>query len=440
MNSCHLFILSQLLIANAQDETCLLQTKVSAQTRQGGKDDEFEEIGDLKLGDKVPVFEIDLDQPPEKRFQEVAKHFKPEFLKFYRAFANNSAAFKVQQMSTQFRGPEDPEAMAEMGGVAEVLGVPVMHIQSHQLHGPFQPMKGPYFTMLNAQGKTLPTEERLLKLMLDPKLLKKMPSVGCTGILAKDSKDGSVWHARNLDVGFAHWLQPMTYNAIFKKGGAELYTANVVFPSQQILTGIRRGPNGYAYEYNTRFNDNMMDTQALMANLFFQKRPLSSWTIRKGFESNNTYESFLETVSKTPFPNKEYAIVSGVKKGAVIARDPEGIAYTMEIDDKNPFIVMTNFDYKIKDPKEWIPKYREEGVSQRVRVQKMLKGKQITPELLKKVLADQDVMADGTIYSSLINVEHNSFQSSLPNCNKCHCDSDDGEGCDDDGVSRGFIS
>ena len=69
----------------------------------------------------------------------------------------------------------------------------------------------------------------------------------CTGIIARNEADGTVYHARNLDFSFAKYLQAMTYNAVFVRGGKELFTAQMVAAYQQILTGIRRGSDGYRW-------------------------------------------------------------------------------------------------------------------------------------------------------------------------------------------------
>jgi len=47
----------------------------------------------------------------------------------------------------------------------------------------------------------------------------------CTGILAINSEDGTVYHGRNLDFSPADALNKLLYIGVFKKGGKEIFRA-----------------------------------------------------------------------------------------------------------------------------------------------------------------------------------------------------------------------
>ena len=48
---------------------------------------------------------------------------------------------------------------------------------------------------------------------------------GCTGIIARNSQDGTVYHARNQDFSPAPILRDLVFNGVFTKGGEEVRSA-----------------------------------------------------------------------------------------------------------------------------------------------------------------------------------------------------------------------
>lgn len=413
------------------DESCLLQTSSSVR-RHSGVEERKRGSGELgntaylavaqKNARPVPTFEINLDDPPADRFIQVAHRFKKQFYKFFNEFGNNSGALAMAQGSSMMRHAEDPELQAEVEGVAKAIGLPAYYIQQQQLAFPLQEMKGPFFSYLHKMNLSLPSDETMLKTASSPQFLKMFPSFGCTGIIARDENDGTVWHARNLDLGFQHWIQNLTYNAIFKKGGKEIFTGQMIFPLQQIGTGMRRGPNGYSYEFNARYGDTAMDSKTLMTNLYHERRKPGGWIARKILENTDNYEDAVKAFSNTPIPGREYAIISGVKNGVILAREPDSVAYTMDL-GKNRYILMTNFDYLYNDPKEWF--MWEKEVSRRERAQRILnESKVITPALLQEVITDEQVQIGATVFQAMMSVQHNTYNTTLPHCPGCDCEKD----------------
>jgi N-acylethanolamine-hydrolysing acid amidase len=371
----------------------------------------------------VEEFEINLDSPPELRFLEVSQRFRDQFLKIHDAMMNNSGAQHMAQSTVWLRGDEEPEQMAELRGISKATGVPDFYLQFINLNYPLQTLKGPFFSYLHYQNpeKPLPTETELAKFMTSPDLLKNIHAFGCTSILARDDEDGTVWHARNFDYGYSQFSQNLTYNAVFTKGGKEVYTAQLTFPQNLPLTAIRRGPNGYSWNLNTRYCDNIFDSMEVMKQVFQEKRNLSGWVARKILENTDNYEDAVKAFSETPYPNPEFNIISGVRKGTILARRPEGLAYKLDLDKNHSYVLVTNFDHVYNDPKEWLFDTRSEGVSGRVRAETLLNASRskIIPEYLLQVLNDNDVIANTTIYQALINVEHGYFNSTHPHCRNC---------------------
>jgi hypothetical protein len=430
-----LFVLISISRASTEgqvsDESCLLQTSSSVH-RHSGVEERTRGGGELgsaaylaveqKNARPVPTFEINLDDPPADRFTHVARRFKKQYYKFYNEFGNSTGALNMALGSSLMRGPEDPELQAEAEGVAKALGIPAYYIQQQQLAFPLQEMKGPFFTYLHKMNMSIPSDETMLKTVASPQFLKMFPAFGCTGIIARDDNDGTIWHARNLDIGFQHWIQNLTYNAVFKKGGKEIFTGQMIFPLQQVGTGMRRGPNGYAYEFNARYGDTAMDSKSLMLNLYKEKRKPGGWIARKILENNDNYEDAVKAFSDTPLPGKEYAILSGANDGVILARNADSVAYKMDL-GKNRYILMTNFDYLYNDPKENI--MWEKEVSRREKAQRILNAsKVITPALLQQVITDDQVQIGATIFQAMMSVKHGVYNSTLPRCPGCDCEAD----------------
>merc|ERR1712072_1042742 len=145
----------------------------------------------------------------------------------------------------------------------------------------------------------------------------------------------------------------MTYTAIFKKGGEEIFRAQTMAGYASILTGMRKGPNGYTIEINTRFVDHVGGNKEMIKNVFTNKITPSGFLKRKIMEDHDNYEDAVEAFSTTPYGATEYNIVSGVKKGTILARNPEGLAYQLPLSESDKkYIIMTNFDYIWHDVKE----------------------------------------------------------------------------------------
>jgi hypothetical protein len=259
-------------------------------------------------------------------------------------------------------------------------------------------------------------------------LAERLPRFGCTGIIARNKNDGMVYHARNQDFSFADKIQPLLYEGVYTKGGAELFRTEAIAGYSNLLTGIRKGPNGYAIELNTRYPDHFGGNSDMFNHLFAETRELSGWSKRKIMETIDNYDDAIAALSTTPYSGTEYNIVSGVKKGTILARNPDGLAYQLNLDDSSKdYIIMTNFDYPYHDLREKFDPTGGNGIlhPRRQPAERILNNADvITPELLFSVINEKAVMAKDTIYQVLINVETGVYNSSLPACTECGWTSD----------------
>lgn len=103
----------------------------------------------------------------------------------------------------------------------------------------------------------------------------------------------------------------------------------------------------------TRYPDQVGGNTDMFHNLE-HGRPLNGWTLRKICENQPDYESAITAISTAPYVSTEYAIVSGVRKGTILARDPDSVAHVQTLgednfDERSDYIIITNFDFFFHD-------------------------------------------------------------------------------------------
>mmetsp|Transcript_63609 Transcript_63609/g.138465 ORF Transcript_63609/g.138465 Transcript_63609/m.138465 type:complete len:400 (-) Transcript_63609:211-1410(-) len=356
----------------------------------------------------VQEFEVDLDKSPEDRFTEVATHFNSSIWKLVAAF-DHFPIRNVCREWTEKRGNETDELQREINGVAATTKVPTFFLNAVAM-------------LYEVNTLMVPIHNITL-----PQLPIPMSGPACTGIIANNKDDNSVYHARNLDFSPAEYLQDLVYTGIFKKGGEELFRAQMVAGYSFPLTALKKGADGFSYEINTRFLDHEGGNGEMWKNMFDEKRPLNGWTARKAIETSANYEDFVKAMSTTPLVATVYNVISGVKKGTILARNPDDVAYQMTLGKENyqcrdDYIIITNFDFFYHDIREWFDPTGGKGIGhpRRIAAQKLLNASSsLTPEVLMSTISEMEVMAKDTIFQAIINVEKGIWQVGKPACTDC---------------------
>lgn len=364
----------------------------------------------------VPEFTVNLDHDPEHRFDEVISHFNETIQLLVQKYAT-PVVLDIAKQFVQHRGEEEPELQAEIRGIARATGLPEYAVQTISFLYELQTLMVPLENITFPWSGEVPIPEPLAK----TNLASTFGGFGCTGIIIKDD-DGSVYHGRNLDFSFAEWLQNMTYLGTFTKGGKELFTVQMVAAYPMLLTGIRRGDNGYTIEVNTRYLDHWGGNADLIHNIFSEKRTPSGWVKRKIMEEIDNYDDAVEAFANRPYIATEYNIISGVRKGVILGRNPDGAAYRINLNESDRYIIMTNFDYVYGDLKEYFDPTSPMGIghSRRKGAMKLLEQTpHFTPESLMNLMFDDEVVAKDTIFQAVFNVEKNTMTSRLPFCKSC---------------------
>jgi hypothetical protein len=219
----------------------------------------------------------------------------------------------------------------------------------------------------------------------------------------------------------------LVYTGIFKKNGKEIFRSQMVAGYTQVITGYRPGPNGYAIERNTRYTDHVGGNKEMIEHLL-GGRDLNGWTLRQILTQEADYESAVKAVSEAKYVSTEYAIMSGVRKGTILSKTPDGVAHVQTLGSSDNFeqpedyIIMTNFDFFWKDVREYFdPTGTKPGGifhPRRIIAQKKLNetlsaGQALTAQVLFDTINTPGVLAD-TIFQAVINVEKGYWNVSQP--------------------------
>jgi hypothetical protein len=369
---------------------------------------------------KVPTYTLNLDLPPNQRYNKFVHLYNETVWLFYdRFFAHDPILTDILYDITKERGLENEEQQGEIEGMATASGLPLPFVQGIQMLYELQTLMVPIvnFTHHNKSyyGRDyIPLKYKALRDVLPW-------NGGCTGIIARNANDGTVYHARNLDFMPYQIMHDLVYDAKFVKGGKILFESQMIAGYTMPITAIKRGLHGYAIERNTRYTDHWGGNKEMFNNLK-SGRNLNGWTLRKILETATTFDDAVKAISIAPFVSTEYAIISGVQKGVILAKNPDNVAYKQVLgernfDEPNDYIIMTNFDFFYNDIREGFDPTGHGGFgkpSRRIAAQRLLNASKIlTPEVLYSVLNAKYVIAD-TVFQAIINVEKDLWNISQP--------------------------
>jgi hypothetical protein len=379
---------------------------------------------------EVTTHKINLDISPQERYNKLIPHFNETVWGFYnKYFANDKILTGILYGLVDARGQENAEQQGEIEGLATQSGLPLKFVRGVQFLYELSTLMVPITNLTRIATNTVVSGNQEYGIDYVPKeyapLKKILPwRAGCTGIIAKCA-DGKVYHARNLDFAPYQVMNELVFNAIFIKGGKEVFRTQMVAGYTMPLTAMKMGKNGYTIEVNTRFTDHWGGNKEMLENLK-SGRVLSGWTLRKILETKTDYESAVFAMSTLPFVAQEFLIVSGVKKGTILARNPDSMAHRQvlgkhNMDERNDYIIMTNFDFYFHDIREWFDPTAGGGFgrpSRRKAAQKVLNATSVlTPEILFQAINTKYVIAD-TIFQAIMNVETGFWNTSQPDSRK----------------------
>ena len=378
----------------------------------------------------VSEYTINLDLAPEDRFIEAGllPHFNATVWKFYNQFfANDKALTDALDLLVGIRGPEPDEMQREIESLAAASGLPAKFVQGVQMLYELQTLMVPIVNFTKKDRSVADDAAFYLPPIAGLEPLARIPwrGPGCTGIIAADNSadgNGTVNHARNLDFSPVPIMTDLVYTAKFTKGGKELFRSQMVAGYQQTITMYRPGPNGFAIERNTRYSYDKNGNVQMFKNVLGGK-PLNGWQLRKICETHDNYEDAVAAIKAAPYVSTEYAIVSGVRKGTILAKAEAAVEHEQVLgkhneEQRDDYIIITNFDFWNHDVREYFdptagfPKASKH--TRRITAQMQLNASAaITRDVLFETINAPGVLAD-TIFQAVINVEHDIWNVSQP--------------------------
>ena len=167
----------------------------------------------------------------QERYAELLPKFNATVWGFWNQFfANDTALRDGLFLLADKRGKENDEQQREIAGMAKLSGLPVKFVQAMQMLYELQ-------TLMVPVVNSTQYPDALRDPVPEPwGFLRHLPwrGPGCTGIIARNSQDGTVYHARNLDFSPLSTMHDLVYNAIFQKDGKELFRSQMIAGYTQV--------------------------------------------------------------------------------------------------------------------------------------------------------------------------------------------------------------
>ena len=320
---------------------------------------------------ELPRFTVDLDQPPEQRWTDIATQYTKELKETVAYFAVTYD--ELYAMLSILGGDVDkyiPDSYAgEIKGIASATGITAGEILFiNIIYG------------LTAFGRKSSSSKSLL---------------GCTSIVSQ-TESGHILHGRNLDYGIS-LLRDLAINVDFQVSEVTTFTATTFAGYVGVLTGQK--PNSFTISLDERdqgdWHGNVIEAQKLGTRGFV------SFKIRDLLEDDlSDFEKVVNTIAKTQFIAPFYAIVGGVSgdEGAIITHNrTTGIdVWRLNSTENRWFILETNYDH-------WTPPPKSDD--RRDPANEMMNDtglSNISSDSIFKILSTPPVLNNGTIFTVLM--------------------------------------
>ncbi|XP_077977688.1 N-acylethanolamine-hydrolyzing acid amidase-like [Glandiceps talaboti] len=266
------------------------------------------------IAKKAPRYVLNLDLPPEKRWESIVAHWN---------------VTKLQENLQFVIKTEVPEVLIP---VVQMIGGNIdKYIPS--------PYSGELMGMAKAFNMSL-GDIVLVNLLYDI-------TAYCTSIVAEDS-EGQIWHGRNLDYTFTEMLRDMTFIYDAQRNGTTVYTATTFIGYIGAMTGMR--PKAFSISADERDQGKQWENMLELINaLLTGQASFVSFLIRDAIANMNNFDEAVHMLSTEQIIAPVYYIIGGMKpgEGAVITRDRLASKDVWKLDSSNErwFLVETNYDH-----------------------------------------------------------------------------------------------
>ena len=323
--------------------------------------------------DSIPKwYTINLDQPPEERWKQVAVDYTDEIL---------SLMNKIDAML-----PPGAKALATiLGGDVEKY---IPYPYNLELIGIAESIEGLTVGEL-ILGNTL-YEVTAFGHGGEPE------AKACTSIVA-EALNGTIFHGRNLDYSFGNVLRGLTININFQKGGKTIYMGTTFAGMVGLLSGQK--PYGYTITLDERDQGDwwMNALESLVAGT----HGVAAFLIRDTLANPTmNFDDAVRNLAYQPLIAPSYIIVGGTKsrEGAVITRDRIAAVDLWLIDASSGhwYLVETNYDH-------WVPPPASDNRRDpAIKAMNHLTRNGVGRDGLYFVLSTPPVLNNGTVYTVIM--------------------------------------
>ncbi|KAI0981179.1 hypothetical protein GJ496_002266 [Pomphorhynchus laevis] len=284
---------------------------------------------------------VNLDLPPEERWEEIMKEHKFLFIEL------------VNKMKSQIR-----EVFHVNEGFFEMLEIFIPdHVKDNLAEEYWLEMEG------IAKSSNLH-----ISYIITTNILYEIAAL-CTTATQYDESIDDIVQLRNLDFGIMmgwdhinnrwiiqEYLQPLLMSVNFTSSGKTLFRSVGYAGSIGVLTGMK--PSGFAISINLRFsiNGGYLGLMELFFNII-NNQSFATLAVRDVLTNVNTYEAAVANLSHTPLISSVYFTISGVRphEGCVLARSRTRLVDRWEIQSlsqniRDKLLVQTNYDRNKPQP------------------------------------------------------------------------------------------
>lgn len=339
----------------------------------------------------MPNFSINLDDPPETRWNSLAMQYKEELNNLFEYISGNHVQYDIllNNDSTNNLGNTFPE---------------------------------PYRTEISGMSNST---NLLLKYFMLFNSFYEISIFLCSSIVAEDL-NGKIYHSRNLDFGFllgwdskndtwmmTQLLRKLMVNIDFYKNGKLSFKSSTFVGYVGILTGLK--PSKYSITLNRR-NDDYPGILRVIEWINGYNRD-SSWDsllVREVLENENIdFNGAVKILSDQKLLVSVYYIVAGpnTSQGVVITRN-----FTDPIDvwflgtNNSWFIAQTNYDHWKQ------PSAVDDRITPIYDCMNKMGRENLSFSGLFDVLSTQPVLNKLTIHTALIELESSRYETYFQEC------------------------
>jgi hypothetical protein len=170
----------------------------------------------------------------------------------------------------------------------------------------------------------------------------------CTSMIARAADGITLLFGSNLDFDFAPFLRKYSYQGIFTKGGQTIFIGDGIYG----ITGVLRGQRiNNADNFAIAINERDVERGNFLVNMFFGSSTNVVQFVRNTLQLS-TYEEALHAIVNEPLTTAAYYTIGGTysKGGCIVERSATAVHAKDCLDEKNWFLMITNYDRDLPDP------------------------------------------------------------------------------------------